>query len=78
MLVVYLCIKIYSMQSVLTTHRLAYLCWQCDASLEMKLALGSVVKEWAVKVSLIQSSNMKVVRVAQIPKAFTKLKLMKK
>ena len=28
---------------VLTTHRLAYLCCQCDASLEMKLALGSVV-----------------------------------
>ena len=28
---------------MLTTHRLAYLCCQCDASLEMKLALGSVV-----------------------------------
>ena len=25
---------------VLTTHRLAYLCCQCDASLDMKLALG--------------------------------------
>ena len=30
-------------QGVLTTHRLAYLCCQCDSSLEMKLALGSVV-----------------------------------
>ena len=28
---------------VLTTHRLAYLCCQCDASLDMKLALGLVV-----------------------------------
>ena len=28
---------------VLTTHSLAYLCCQCDASLDMKLALGLVV-----------------------------------
>ena len=33
------CFKI----SVLTTHRLAYLCCQCDASLDMKLALGLLV-----------------------------------
>ena len=30
---------------VLTTHRLAYLCFQCDASLGMKLALVGSSKE---------------------------------
>ena len=29
--------------TVLTTHRLAYLCCQCDASLDMELALVLVV-----------------------------------
>ena len=33
---------------VLTTHRLSYLCCQCDASLEMKLALASVVASTVV------------------------------
>ena len=35
---------------VLTTHRLAYLCCQCCASLDMKIALSLVVarNEWCI------------------------------
>ena len=51
-----------------TTHRLAYLCRQCVASLDVKLALGKDKQGVRGEGILYPVLNMNAMRVTQIPK----------
>ena len=62
---------------VLTTHRLAYLCCQCFAGLDMKLAPNVEVTRSEREGILEPFLNMKVVRVTQMPRTLLTFRLMK-